>query len=396
MKFDYQALDGAQQVLRGSIEAESQNDAFRVLEGRGMTPLKLGVAIDETAIGRKRISPQDLIVSMFELVVLLKSGVPIAEAVSAQAKSASVPAIRQEFEGVGRALRRGDTLHGALAASALPLPEYMLQLVRAGEMTGGLAQSLSDGLEQMRYEHTVRNEFRNAMIYPGILVLSGIAAVVLIFALVVPKFSNLLDNGTDLPMLAYIVLVCGRWSHDNGMLLAFAAAVVVPAAGFGFRSARWRTSLMDFAGRMPLIGAWLEESDTARWANVLGALLANRVTLVAALELANEGVAVAQRRLRLNQVRDAVVRGERLSDSLVANEAITSSAYNLIQVGERSGQLPQVLSSVAELYEENMRNRTRQMLAVIEPMAILVIGSLIGLIIIGVILAITSASDVGL
>ena len=114
----------------------------------------------------------------------------------------------------------------ALHACGLALPEYVYHLVEAGEASGRLALSLRQAVEQMRYDQRVAAEMRSALIYPSILVVSGIAAVLLVFVFVVPQFSNLLEDGNELPLLAEAVLRTGVWCNENGWLLtgAFAAA----------------------------------------------------------------------------------------------------------------------------------------------------------------------------
>jgi general secretion pathway protein F len=396
MKYSYQAIDASQQVLEGDVEAMSESDATRVLEGRGLVPVRIERGEETSARGIGRLKDSDLIMTLFELVVLLRSGVSIVDAIDSQAASASLEGLRYGYEKMSKALKSGESFSTALRDSNLPLPEYLFQLVEAGEMTGSLAQALSDALDQMQYEHSVRNEIRNALIYPAILVASGIAAVALIFIYVVPKFSNLLEEGNELPLLAYVVLASGKWCNDNALLLLVLAAGVIGGTIYLLGNRKLRQWCIEAAARVPLIGSWLAESDTARWAKILGALLANRVPLVAAMELANQGIVVQQRVARLNQVKEAVIRGEALSEAMLQNQAVTASANNLIRVGEKSGQLPEVLGSVAALYEENMKNRTRQLMAIIEPVSILIIGVFIGLIIMGVILAITAASNVGI
>ena len=212
MRYTYQAIGNSQQILKGTLEATSEKNAVRLLESRGLIPVKLEPRSvqEETGSGDKIKTP-DLIISLFELVILLRSGVPIVDAVSSQARSSATPAIRFQFDKVAKSLQAGEALSEALRMSELGLPEYLLQLAKAGEMTGNLAESLAGGLEQMEYELGIGNEIRNALIYPSILVLSGIAAIALIFSVVVPKFSNLLEDGTDLPLLADVVLSSGKW-----------------------------------------------------------------------------------------------------------------------------------------------------------------------------------------
>jgi len=170
----------------------------------------------------------------------------------------------------------------------------------------------------------------------------------------------------------------------------------VAAAVATLRRVGVRNRLLDRAAHMPVVGPWLVESDTARWAKVLGALLSNRVPLMRGLELAQAGLQLPHRRARMGEVTRAVRGGSALADALEDHEALTPTGYNLVRVGERSGKLAPMLESLARLYAEAGRNRMKRVLILIEPIAILVIGSMIGTIILGVILAITSANDLAI
>jgi general secretion pathway protein F len=145
---------------------------------------------------------------------------------------------------------------------------------------------------------------------------------------------------------------------------------------------------------LPVVGPWLVESETAGWAKILATLLANRVPLLDALGLAREGVRSPQRSARLEEAERAVRAGMPLADALEEQAALTATGYNLVRVGERSGELPSMLRSLGRLCEDAGRVRMKQFLALLEPAAILVIGGVIGVIMIGIILAITSANDI--
>ncbi len=138
------------------------------------------------------------------------------------------------------------------------------------------------------------------------------------------------------------------------------------------------------------------EAETGRWAAMLGTLLENRVALLHALELARQGVQLPSLRARLDQVSKAVRGGIHLSQALHDNDAITPTGHNLVRAGERAGELPRLLKSLARLYEESGRVRMKRLLLLIEPAAILIIGGVIGVIITGVILAITSVNTISL
>ena len=324
---------------------------------------------------------------------MLTSGVSIADAVGSQALGAHHPKIVEAFAGMSRDLQRGQAFSATLAKCGLPLPEYVVQLARAGELTGELGKALRDAGAQMEYEQQLRNEMRNALIYPAVLVVAGIAAVAIMFMFVVPKFASLLQQAENLPLLAWVVLAFGTWTREHFWLLVLLVAAAAAAAAWALRKPELRARGMDALSRWPVVGPWLVEADTARWAKVLGALLGNKVPLMRGLELAQSGLQLPQRRARMGEVTRAVRGGSSLADALEDHDALTATGYNLVRVGERSGKLASMLDSLARLYEEAGRNRMKRVLILLEPIAILVIGSMIGTIILGVILAITSAND---
>ena len=246
----------------------------------------------------------------------------------------------------------------------------------------------------MEYERNVRGEVRQALTYPAILVLAGLGAVVMMFTFVVPKFAALLKRADDLPFLAWAVLNTGLLAREYFwlvlLLVAGLGAWLVRALRNPTTVARWYEKLE----RVPVLGTWRVESETAAWARILATLLGNRVPLMEALGLAQTGVRAPGRRARLEEVSRTVRNGGTLADALEEQGTLTATGYNLVRVGERSGELPAMLQSLARMCEESGRTRMKQFLALLEPIAILLIGSMIGVIMIGIILAITSANDI--
>jgi general secretion pathway protein F len=398
-RFRYEALNPDGVLFDGTVTAGNERAAARSVEKRGLSLVSMrddSAAAPRFAFRRARLRTGDIILALQELATMLLSEVPIADAVASQARSAHHPRIVEAFEGMARGLQRGESFSATLAASGLVLPPYVGQLARAGEMTGELGRALQDASAQMEYEQKLRVEMRNALIYPSVLVVAGVAAVALMFLFVVPKFASLLARAEDLPLLAWAVLALGSWANSHALWLAGAVAVVGGMLVWAMRRPEWRDHGLDRLSALPLVGTWLVEADVARWAKVLAALLANRVPLMRALELAQAGLQLPHRRARMGEVTRAVRGGASLAEALESQEALTATGYNLVRVGERSGKLPQMLASLARLYDEAGRTRMKRLLILIEPMAILLIGGVIGTIILGVILAITSANDLAI
>ena len=397
-RFQFEALNSDGQSFSGVIRAHGQRDAMRALERRGLAvvALRSGDADAASTGRRRRLQTTDVILAVQELATMLTSGVSVADAVGSQAMSAHHPRIVEAFSGMARDLQRGQAFSATLVRSGLPLPEYVVQLARAGELTGELGRALADAARQLEYEHGLRTEMRNALIYPTVLVVAGAAAVALMFLFVVPKFAMLLKRADELPFLAWAVLALGTWTRAHFGVLVFGVAMMATGLLLTLRRPQVRRNLIDWAARLPMVGPWLIEADTSRWAKVLAALLANRVPLMRALELAQTGLQIPHRFARMGEVTRAVRSGSALADALEDHEALTPTGYNLVRVGERSGKLAGMLDSLASLYAEAGRNRMKRLLILIEPIAILLIGSVIGTIILGVILAITSANDLAI
>jgi general secretion pathway protein F len=397
-RYSYEALNSEGAVLNGVLSAESEREAMRMLERNGMAPLR----VREHVAGTRRMfwsrqrkpTAIELSVPLFELCTMLRSGVPLVDAVQAQSEAQHHPQVTVAFAAMAQGLKRGQKFSDVLANSGLELPRYMTQLARAGEMTGRLGDTLAGGVAQMEYEHRMRNEMRSALIYPTILIVAGIAAVLVMFAYVVPKFSTLLHKGKHIPLLGWMVLAGGTWFNANSGWLVPVALVAVVVVVLSLRTPKTRQRVLDRLGRLPVIGTWLLQAETGRWAKMMSELLQARVPLMDALDLARDGVGLSRQRLRMGEVARAVRAGKPLSEALETQDALTGTGYNLVRVGERSGQLPAMLSSLAQLYDEAARQRMKQVLALIEPVSILVIGVLVGLIIMGVMLAITSSYNI--
>jgi len=400
MKFEYLGINQEGDEVGGSIDADDRLAAIHRLEYQGITPTSIQTGKSTRQDGRRvrgKPAQREVLLVMRELSTLLRSGVPIAEAVGSLANSSHHPAICQAFEGISRHIRQGGNFADALAQAELRLPWYFHQLTQAGELTGKLAESLADGAKQMEYDQQVASDLRSALVYPSILVVSGIAAIVIVFMAVVPNFAGMIgDNPEDVHWLGRAVIATGIWFNEHRLLIGLGALVSIVAAVSMLRTQAARQALIELLARMPLIGQWILESETGRWASTLSTLLSNRVELTRAMELSRDGMQLKFLRSRLTEVLKSVRGGSTLADALSDYGAITPTGVDLVRVGERSGALPEMLRSLGELYDVMSRDRMQRTLQLIEPMAILIIGSAIGIIITGVILAVMGAQEAGL
>lgn len=394
MDYDYEVIDASGRAVKGRLAADSPTEVVRHLSRNGQTVVDVSEHRAKARPPfRRRLRGADLVVAIHELATLLESGVALSDAVASQSRGGHHPALGDAFDAMRRELLRGTSFLEALRGCGLPLPEYVYQLIEAGEMSGRLAAALREAVTQLEYDERIRADVRGALTYPSVLVVSGIAAVLLVFVFVVPKFAALLSDAEELPLLSELVIGTGIWFNDNALLAAgIAVGVALLLAGL-LGNARFRSRLADAAARLPVLGAWFSEVDAAKWASVMAAMLTSRVELMDALVLAAKGVRISSRRTLLERAHADVKGGSALSDALEKQGALTAAGYNLVRVGEQAGRLAETLRAVANIYEDSTRRRTARMLALIEPLAILLIGGAIGTIMVGLILAITSINE---
>ena len=247
----------------------------------------------------------------------------------------------------------------------------------------------------MEYEERVRDEMRNALIYPAILVVSGIAAVLLVFLVVVPKFASLLKSSkAQIPEISVWVLKTGLFVKENLLLFGLSGAGLVMFVLALSRSSAVRARSLELLSRVPILGSWLNETEMGRWASMLATLLENRVPILAAMELAEGSLRLNSLRYRLQPALREIRSGKKIADAMEGTHLLHVSGLNLVKVGERSGELPKMLRTLALLYENAGRQRLKRFLVLLEPAAILLIGGVIGFIMVAIMLAITSLSNV--
>lgn len=394
-EYEYEIIDRDDRVVKGRAKAASVNELVRGLNAEGHTVVEVKEPqAARPSPFRRRPGAQDQMTALHELATLLESGVSLGDAVQAQADGTRHPALAASFGAMARELMRGGSFLEALRAGRLSLPAYVYQLVEAGELNGQLAAALRQAVEQMQYDQRVAAEMRSALAYPAILIVSGCIAVLIVFVFVIPQFSGLLETPKELPLLAEAVLRAGLWFDANGWLLATVLVIIALAIAALSRSEGARQQARDALSALPVLRDWFTEADTAKWASLMSAMLASRVGMMDALALAARSVRISRRRVTLEQATGDVRGGTSLSEALEKRRALTATGYNLLRVGEQSGQLAEMLRALATLCDENGRRRMKRFLTLIEPLAVVLVGGFLGVIMIGIILAITSVNDV--
>lgn len=396
--FRYEGIDRAGTGLAGTLAAADLPAALRALDQLGIVATRVNGATEPSRRWKRRgPSSADRLALLREFAVLVRAGVPLLECVEALIDAHRDGDFEAELTRLRTLLSGGARLERALQEAGLPLPRYVVQLIAAGESSGRLGEALASAVTQMANDFQIRQEIRNALTYPTVLILAGFAALSIMFVSVVPRFAHLLKNGrADLPWLSRVVIESGLFVKDHIAWLGMGCAALVGLIAVALFKPTGRESALALVARAPLVGRWLREVDVGRWAMTLAALLANRIQLLPALELSS-GVP------RLQAVRTALAGavqelrlGKSLASVLETAHFLSRTQINLIRAGERSGQLATMIAALGEAQLDFCRNRMKRFLTLLEPIAILVLGILMGTLMISIMLAITSLNTMRL
>ncbi|MCD0420810.1 type II secretion system F family protein [Rubrivivax sp. JA1024] len=391
--YRYTAYDASGQRVQGVVQADAADAALAALRAQRLDVVDIQEPREPRgpALRRGRIGVAERVVLLQELGTLLGAGVPLGEAApSLEAAYAGTP-LAQPLARLAREVRNGVPLGQALRRADVGLPAHALSLVDSGEAAGRMSDSLLGAARQLEEERQVMQQFRSALVYPSVLVVAGIAAVLIIFIAVVPRFAGLLKSGrAEIPALSRWVIEGGQSLQAHWPLVLGGAVLLGAAVSAALRSASTRQALLDLMARLPIVGPWLWSGEIGRWAGLTGTLLEHRVPLIDALALGAQASGLSVLRRHLARAQAEVRRGRPLSEVLAEQGWIAATRLNLVRVGERTAELPRLLQELGRLHADAARQAQQRVLALIEPLAIVLIGGVIGVIMAAVVMAVTA------
>lgn len=401
MQYQYRALDSSGFVQTGVLDSRTELEALALLEERGMTPIELksqsGAGNQIPRSGTQQIKQTDIVALVRELSTLLCSGVGLSDAFPTLLEATTHVGMRNALSNMNSSVRGGEGFSTALEKSGLELPPYVHALSKAGEATGDLGGSLARCADQLEFDVRMREEAKEALTYPSILVFTGVVAIVFIFSFVVPRFAGMLQGrSVDLPLLSRWVLGTGLFVREHWEVTVLAVMGLVAGGFLGYRRTWVRARMTRFFSKTPVLSAWVAGGETARWTSMLSVLLQSRVPILMCIDLAASSVQLPENVTRLKKVGDDVRRGKRFSSAIEEQRLLEGTSLTMLKVGEKSGQLGSMLGYVAEYTIDKHRALQRKLVALIEPVSILVIGLSLGVIMVGVVMAMTSLTEIKL
>jgi type IV pilus assembly protein PilC len=342
---------------------------------------------------RKKISVEKFLIFNQQFVTLIRAGLPILKSLDLLAERLTDPKLSQYIKGVREEVRNGALLSDAFGKQGV-FPTIYVTSVLAGERSGSLSDVLERYISYQKIALSVRKKLLVSLLYPAVLVLLAACLIVFLVTFVVPNFAELYKSmAAQLPMPTQILIAVGTTARDY-VIVGF-VALVLAVLGFRYwsRTARGSETVDRMLMRTPIAGeVWLKY-QVAQFSRVLGTLLVGGIPLMQALNTASDSLGTQVLKKVLQEAGKLVREGQSLSQALRTTKVFPGLSIDMIEVGESTGALAAMLSSVAEFYEEDVSNRVTAALSLIEPALMICMGVFVGFVLISLYLPIFSLAD---
>ncbi|HXX43178.1 MAG TPA: type II secretion system F family protein [Candidatus Acidoferrales bacterium] len=379
--------DTTGKVFQQVETAQSEGEARQKLADRGYYVFSVRKHLDlfsqvGTAAGERKIRPQDFLVFNQQFNTLIKAGLPILRALDLLSERAASPQLRPILAEVRQRVRDGALLSEALAAQGSFPPVYVT-VIAAGERSGNLTGVLEQYIAYLRVSTGFRSGLITTLIYPAVLVATALSVVTYVVTYAMPRFAALYHElNVPLPAPTQILLAIALPLRTYFVAFVGLIALIAVAILLWTRSQRGAIAIDRIKPRLPILGeVWLK-AQIAQFARTLSTLLAGGTPLVPALHTASAAIGSALISTSVDSAADRVREGKSLHESLASTQLVPGLALEMIEVGEASGSLAAMLTSVAEFYEEEVNIRLQRTLTWIPIVILVVMAIVVGFILI--------------
>jgi type IV pilus assembly protein PilC len=409
-RFNYVALDARGQEASGLLEAVSSSAAISQLRQAGYFPTSV---IEEAISGadgkeagrraaraarvtkprakkgivlfqRKKVRSKVLMIFTRQLATLIDSGLPLLRSLNVLAKQERDRVMKKTIDKLADSVQSGSTFSDALALHPKIFSDLYVSMVKAGEVGGVLELVLTRLSEFQEKAARIRNKILSAMVYPIIVMTMAMGILCFLLVFIVPRFEAIFHDllgDKPLPPATRFVLGASGFMQNHGLILLGAVVAIVMIYNFIGRTRKGRLAIDNFKLRMPLFGNLIRKTAISRFARTLGTLVTSGVPILQALNITRETAGNAAIARAIARVHDSVKEGESIVQPLEASKVFPPMVVSMVDVGEETGKLPEMLLKVAEVYDDEVDNAVAALTSMLEPIMIVFLAVIVGTIV---------------
>lgn len=387
MKFIYKAKRSTGEVYENSVEVENKFDLYDKVRSEGATIVSyeekkqnFSARIEKINNLLTRIKLPEKIIFARNLGAMIEAGLSLSRALSVMERQTRNKKFKGVLSDLVDKINQGQTFASALEAHNDVFPPIFVSMVKAGEESGGLSDALKVIASQLEKTYELKKKVRGAMTYPSIIVGVMIIIGILMLIYVVPTLTATFEElGVDLPLSTRVVIGTSDFLSSHVILTVVTILLLVAGAVWAMRTRRGKRAFEFVILRMPVIKSMVKETNAARTARTLASLLSAGVEVVHALSITKEVVQNSYYREVLDEAEAAIQKGRPISEVFGQHEDIYPVLVGeMISVGEETGKLSDLLSQLAQFYENEVEQKTKNLSTVIEPFLMVIIGVVVG------------------
>ena len=418
--FAYIALDARGQEVRDTMEAGSEQEAIQALRQAGYYPTSVGPAgkakpakapkaaaakgakgsgmkkeinLSIPGLSRKTIKPKTLMIFTRQLATLIDSGLPLLRGLKVLGKQEPDPVLRRTIGKLDETVQGGSTFSDALSQHPKIFNKLYINMVKAGELGGVMELVLVRLADFQEKAQKLKNKVVSAMFYPVIVLVIAIAIMAFLLVYIVPKFEQIFADmleGKPLPALTQFVINASRLVQEQFLLIGLAVVALVVSYNFLGRMPQGRAAIDRVKLKVPLFGDLIRKSAISRFSRTLGTLVTSGVPILQALNITRETAGNVSIAAAIQNVHDSVKEGESIVTPLEKSGVFPPMVISMIDVGEETGQLPEMLLKVADVYDDEVDNTVAGLTSLLEPIMIVFLAVVVGTIVIALFLPLIS------
>ncbi len=404
--FQYTALDAKGEQTNGVVSANSEAEAVQQLRGKGLYPTQ----INEEGKGKKgkaaaskgtkakaaakksskshlggRVKPKNLMIFTRQLATLIDSGLPLLRSLTVLEKQEPNPVLKATVGALAENVQGGSTFSESLAQHPKIFNKLYVNMVKAGELGGVLEIVLNRLAEYQEKAQKLKNKIVSAMVYPVIVMFIAVAILIFLMIFIVPKFKEMFANtDQELPLISKIVFGTSEFFLARPLFVPNVVFVIIMFFVGAFLFNLWgrtkggRKAIDTMKLRMPVLGDIQRKSAVSRFSRTLGTLVTSGVPILQALNITRDtagNVVISQ---AIEKVHEAVKEGETIVTPLQASGVFPNMVISMVDVGEETGQLPEMLLKVADVYDDEVDNAVTALTSILEPIMIVILALIVG------------------
>lgn len=397
--YTYRARDFTGKTLKGQIQADDMNRAAELLRSKKLTILELAQGKEKkvtfSLFKQKSIPVKDFSVFCRQMATMAKAGVTIMSSISAISAQAENPLLASSLTDIGSELEAGKTFSEACQKHKNVFPNIFISMVEAGEASGSLDTVLERMADYFESQSEIRQKVKSATTYPSFIGGLAVVVVVVLMMTVIPSFASIFgDSGIELPTITKILMAI-----SNALRKYF--YIIFPAIGGGIalfirwtRTTKGKHKMQRFSLKIPKFGVILRNSAISRFCRSASILVASGVPMIQALEIVARVVNNVEYSSAILHARRGVSEGMTLSQGLSNSPHFTPLVLHMLKVGEEAGALDEMLSKVADFYEDEVKYTVERLSSIIEPVMILFLAGIVGVIMAAVMLPMFKMGDI--